>query len=280
MNRIGLALLLISLLPCGGCDTGTVQRLNCICLIDYSGSLSQETLNLYVRTISSDVLRRLGEKDRLVVLPIDEAAKTEAVQLVSQDLAERKFLYHSDGYAHAQDSLRARLLRFADLTEPNISTQLLREKELRQNFTYKTDILAAIEQAGALAERNEQETFWDGAKRFVTGRKRIESTNVLLIFSDMIHETGDVSFAGDEGCTPGLADSTLLELQTSGRLPDLQGWTVFVNGRTGKTNAAVDNTRRFWIRYFDLAHARLGAYEYDAGSQIKSFFAKRMAGSG
>ena len=280
MNRIGLALLVACLLLCPGCDTGTVQRLNCICLIDYSGSLSPETLSLYVRTISSDVLRRLGEKDRLVILPIDEGAKTEAVQLVSQDLAEKQFLYHSDGYAHAKDSLRARLLRYADLMEPKISAQLLREKGLRQDFTYKTDIFAAIEQAAALAEQNEQETFWEGTRRFVTGRKRVESTNLLLIFSDMVHETGEVSFAGPEGCTPGMADSTLLDLQASGQLPDLRGWTVFVNGRTGKSNVAVDNIKRFWVRYFELTHARLAAYDYDAGSQIRSFLAKRTAGAG
>ena len=279
MNRIGLYASLIGLLLCEGCDTGTVQRLNCICLIDYSGSLPDETLLQYVESISSDVLMRLGEKDRLVVLPIDEGAKTEAVNLVSQDLAEMQFLYHSDGYAHAKDSLRTRLQRFGDLTGPQIASQLLREKELRQKYTYKSDLFAAIEQAADLMEQNESETFWEGIGRFVTGRKRMEVTNVLLIFSDMIQESGEVSFTEPEGCTPGLADSTLANLQVSNRIPNLTMCTVFVNGRTGKTNIQVENIKSFWVRYFKQAHGELAAYDYDARSHIRSFLAKRLSGS-
>jgi hypothetical protein len=279
MNRIGLYVVLLSLILCGGCDTGTNQRLNCICLIDYSGSLSEQTLHLYVETISSDVLRRLGEKDRLVVLPIDEGAKTEAVKLVSEDLAEMRFLYHSDGYAHAKDSLRMRLQRYADLTGPRIASQLLREKELRQKYTYLSDIFAAIEQAAALIERNEPDSFWEGIRRFVTGRKRIESTNTILIFSDMIQESSECSFAGPEGCSPGLADTTLERLRTSNRLPDLTTCTVFVNGRTGDSNFQVESIKSFWTRYFRESHAELAAYDYDAGSQITSFLAKRLTGT-
>jgi hypothetical protein len=280
MNRMSFYAVLLALLLCGGCDTGTVQRLNCICLIDYSGSLAEETLHLYVETIRSDVLRRLGEKDRLVVLPIDEGAKTEAVKLVSHDLAEMQFLYHSDGYAHAKDSLRMRLRRFADRTGPEVASQLLQEKGLRQKYTYKSDIFAAIEQAAGLMEQNQEETFWQSVQRFVTGRKRIESSNVLLIFSDMIQESDEVSFTGPEGCTQGLADSTLANLQTSNRIPNLTDCTVFVNGRTGKTNGQVENVKSFWIRYFKQAHAGLGAYDYDARSQITSFLARRLGASG
>ncbi len=279
MKHITYYAAVVGLLLCGGCDTGTVQRLNCICLIDYSGSLPPETLELYVETISSDVLSRLGENDRLVVLPIDEGAKTKAVKLVSEDLAERDFVYHSDGYAHAKDSLRMRLKRFAHLTGPQVASQLFQEKGLRQKFTYKSDIFAALEQAASLMEENEGDTFWQEVRRFVTGKKRIESTNVLLIFSDMIQESGDVSFDGPEGCSPGLADSTLTSLRVTNQIPDLRMCTVFVNGRTGQTNQQVENIRSFWARYFALTHAHLAAYDYDATSHINSFLSKRLLGS-
>jgi hypothetical protein len=276
MTRKGLTAILFGLLVFGGCDTGTVQRLNCICLIDYSGSLSQETLHLYVETIRSDVLARLGERDRLVVLPIDEGAKTKAVNLVSQDLAEKKFLYHSDGYAHAQDSLRLRLARYAEDMGPRVEARLLGEKEVRQKYTYKTDIFAAIEQAAALMEHNENETTWDKISHFITGKKRVESTNTLMIFSDMIQESGMASFADSQGVSQALADSALAALESSHHLPDLSNVTVFVNGRTGRTNEQVDTIQDFWLRYFKAAHANLAAYEYDARSQIKSFLSKRL----
>ncbi len=277
MKHISLCIVLAGALLLGGCDTGTRQRLNCICLIDYSGSLPEQTLHRYVEIISSNVLGHLGENDRLVVLPIDEGAKTKAVKLVYDDLAEQTFLYHTDGYAHAKDSLVLRLHRYAAKTGPDIASQLLREKVLRQQFTYYSDIFAALEQAAGLMERNEPESFWAGLRRFVTGTKRTVSTNVILIFSDMIQESSETSFAGPEGCRPGQEQTVLDNLRAWHRIPDLNGVLVFVNGRTGTSNEQVENIKKFWVEYFRETGARLEAYDYDAGPQITGFLAQRTA---
>ena len=276
MNRTLLCISFMIALLFWGCDTGTHKRLNCICLIDYSGSLSEETLHRYIEIISSAVLKHLGERDRLVVLPIDEGAKTEAVKLVSADLADMEFSYHTDGYTHAKDSLRTRLRRFAEITGPDVESQLLREKVLREKFTYLSDIFAAIEQAAGLLERNTTDTFWQGLQRFITGRKRIESTNVILIFSDMIQESSECSFAGPDGCTPEQAGTILDQLRASNRIPELHGCAVFVNGRTGKSNIQVENIKRFWVQYFKETRAELAAYDYDSGSQITPFMTERL----
>lgn len=276
MRRIVLRVAVAALLL-AGCDTGTHQRLNCICLIDYSGSLSEEALHRYVQIISSDVLRRIGERDRLVVLPIDEGAKTKAVKLVYDDLAEKKFSYTTDGYAHARDSLNLRLQQYAGRAGPEIASQLLREKLLRQNFTYLSDIFAALEQAAGLLERSELDTFWDGLRRFITGRKKTNSVNVILIFSDMIQESDETSFAREEGCTPELGNAVLGKLRAWRRIPDLRGCVVFVNGRTGTSNLQVENIRNFWAQYFKEAGAELSAYDYDSGPQIISFLDQRAS---
>lgn len=262
-----------------GCDTGTVQRLNCICLIDYSGSLSEQTLHRYVEIISSDILRRLGEKDRLVVLPIDEGAKTKAVKLVYDDRAERRFTYYTDGYAHAEDSLRLRLKQYADEKGPEIESELLRQKELRQKYTYLSDIFAALEQAAVLVERNESESFWQGLRRFIAGKKKLVSTNVIILFSDMIQESSECSFAGAKGCTPEQAREILDKLRAWNRVPDLHGCLVFVNGRTGSDNEQLENIQNFWAQYFKETGASLAAYDYDAGPQIASFLSQRLLAS-
>ena len=279
MRTLAASLAVLCLLLIAGCDTGTHQRLNCICLIDYSGSLSEATLHRYVEIISSEVYSRLGERDRLVVLPIDEGAKTEAVKLVYDDRAEQQFSFHTDGYAHARDSVRMRLRAYADENGPKIAAELLRQKAIREKYTYFTDIFAALEQAAGLIERNGPDTFWDGVRRFVSGTKRVESTNVLLIFSDMIQETKDCTFATPEGCTPEQGRAILDRLAAASQIPDLKGCTVYVNGRTGKTNADVENIQKFWTEYFKATGATLSAYDYDAGPQIDSFLAKRAAAS-
>ncbi len=274
--RIAFIATLVTLTALSGCDTGTRQRLNCICLIDYSGSLSEQTLHRYVDIISSEVLRRLDESDRLTVIPIDEGAKTKAVKLVYDDLSERRFTYHTDGYAHAEDSLTKRLRIYADTMGPAIASELLRQKDLRLKYTYFSDIFSALEQAGGLVEREEPETFWEGVKRFVAGRKRVVPTNVIILFSDMIQESSDCSFAGPDGCTSEQAREILDRLNAYHHIPDLRDCLVFVNGRTGKTNAQVESIQNFWAEYFKEAGARLEAYDYDAGPQITTFLGERL----
>jgi hypothetical protein len=271
-----LAISILILILFGGCDTGIHERLNCICLIDYSGSLSEETLHRYIEIISTDVLQRLGEKDRLTVLPIDEGAKTEAVKLVYEDLSNKRFSFHTDGYTHAKDSLLARLRKFANKTGPEIASKLLREKVAREKYTYFTDIFSALEQTASLLEHNQQDSFWNGVERFITGKKKIISTNVIILFSDMIQESNETSFAGPEGCTPDEARFTIDKLRAFNRIPDLHECSIFVNGRTGKSNQQVDNIKNFWTQYFKETGATLVAYDYDAGNEINSYLTQRI----
>ncbi len=277
MSRTLLCIAVVGILIlAAGCESGVQQRLNCICLIDYSGSLSEQTLNRYVDIIGTEVFRQLGEKDRLVVLPIDEGAKMEAVKLVYEDLAGKQFSFQTDGYAHARDSVIMRLRNYSSKTGPEIAAQLLREKTVREKYTYNTDIFAALDQAATLMERPEaSDSFWSGVDRFIRGKKKIVSTNLIILFSDMIQESKGVTFAGPEGCTPDQARSVMDSLRTTNHIPDLRGCTVFVNGRTGKTNAQVDNIQNFWTQYFKSAGANLASYEYDAGPMINSYLSQR-----
>jgi hypothetical protein len=277
MSRMWLGFFILIVFLVGGCDTGIHKRLNCICLIDYSGSLSEETLHRYIEIISTDVVRRLGEKDRLTVLPIDEGAKTEAVKLVYEDLTNKRFSFNTDGYAHAADSLAMRLRKFADKTGPEIASKLLREKVAREKYTTFTDIFSALEQTTTLLEHNQPDNFWNGIERFITGKKRIMSTNVIVLFSDMIQESSETSFAGLEGCTPDEARFAIDKLRAFNRIPDLHGCTIFVNGRTGISNLQVDNIKNFWTQYFKETGAELVAYDYDAGPEINSYLTQRTS---
>jgi hypothetical protein len=270
MSRIWLCVAVVALLVLiAGCESGVHQRLNCICLIDYSGSLSEETLNRYVDIISAEVFPQLGEKDRLIVLPIDEGAKMEAVKLVFEDLAKKEFTFHTDGYAHARDSLLMRLRNYSKQEGLEIAAKLRREKVLREKYTYNTDIFAALD------HNTESDSFWKNVERFVQGKKRTVSTNLILLFSDMIQESKGLSFAGPEGCTPDQAHVILDSLRVSNHIPDLHGCTVFVNGRTGKTNQQVDNIQSFWTQYFKATGADLASYEYDAGPMINTYLTQR-----
>lgn len=277
MNRIYYYFALFIIILFTGCATGIHERKNCICLIDYSGSLSDKTLYRYINIISENILGNLREKDRLIVLPIDEGAKIEPVKLVYEDFAQKTFSFHTDGYAHAKDSLSKRLNNYIKKLQPEIARKLRIEKINRSKYTYLSDIFSAIEQAVLLLERNEPDTFWDQVRRFISGKKRIVSTNIIFIFSDMIQESGETSFAGPEGCSIDEARFIIDKLNNFNRVPNLEGCLVFVNGRTGNNNQQIDNIKEFWVRYFKESKATLAAYDYDVGHEISAFL-KRQSG--
>ncbi|MFI5251135.1 MAG: hypothetical protein ACHQQQ_01780 [Bacteroidota bacterium] len=267
---LGVLLIGFSILNIG-CQTKIDRRLNCICLIDYSGSLSDETLQRYIHIISSDVLSNLNIKDRLIVLPIDEGAKTEAVKLVYEDFSEKKYSKTSDGFTHASDSTMKRFHDYLEQLKPQLMIQLDSQKVVRSKFTYFTDIMAALEQSEGLLETNEEDNFTTIFNRFITGRNKLVSENVIILFSDMIHESSEYNFNKPNGCDSKEASSIINNLVQNKRMPNLKGSKIFVDGRTGHSNRMVENIRSFWSKYFKESHADLIAYDFDIGNQIVSF---------
>ena len=61
-----------------------------------------------------------------------------------------------------------------------------------------------------------------------------------------------------------------------GRMPDLGGSAIFVNGRTGKNNTHVQNMETFWRRYLKAANGRLVAFGYDTGNEIEAHLSERL----
>ena len=259
------------------CSTGEQKRLNCICLIDFSGSLSKDALHGYIHTISSDILQNLDERDRLVVLPIDEGAKTEAVKLIFIDMAEKKFSFPSDGFTHARDRAIKRIREYGVSSAKEIEKELEHQKEARQRFTYYTDIFSALEQAAMLIEKETEDSFWRSISRFVRGSKRVIPENMIVLLSDMIHESGGYTFAKQSGCDEHETNKILDELKKYNAIPDLSGCKVFINGRTGRSNLQVENIHRFWVQYFKESKGELLAYDYDSGHEITSYLLQRRA---
>lgn len=258
-----------------GCARETTNRLNCICLIDFSGSLSQKTLQNYVKIISYNIMMNLGEHDRLIVMPIDEGSKTEAVKIIYEDMSDHKFSFPTDGFTHARERTLKRIREYVKLKAPDIEREIIRQKELRKRFTYYTDIVSALEQAAELMERPKEESFLKSIGLFVSGKKKIIPENMIVFLSDMIHESTDFTFANRNGPTPEQTESILNSLRLRNKIPNLRGCKVFVNGRTGYSTQQVENIQNFWNQFFREAQAKLMVYTYDAGNEITSYLSQR-----
>lgn len=257
-----------------GCETNTKSRLNCVCLIDYSGSLTEETLKSYAEIITNTVFKNLNEVDRLIVIPIDEGAKTQAIKIAYEDLSTIDFSKATDGFTHKQDSIKKRINNYVETKLIGLYDEIINQKKLRKQFTGKTDIISAMEQVLTLLERPIKDDFLTKILNFISGKTELVSENAIIIFSDMIQESTDFNFAQFPNDATRY-DAVLENLIENKRIPDLKLCSIFVDGRTGKSNTQVENIKNFWATYFKNSGGILLSYDYDCRKDIESFMQKR-----
>ena len=266
-----IIIFLLCLIICG-CNK-TIHRLNIVCFVDYSGSLTRETLEHYVNIISSNVFMNLQENDRLVVLPIDEGSKKEPVKIVFEDLYNEKNKFKvKHSIAHLKEIKLKKIQDYKNEKVLKIHDELIRQKDLRERFTNYTDILSALEQTKSLIETKTEvpnsANLLEKVEKFLSTNDVITSENIICIFSDMILETEKYNFSNPTGVSDEEKEKIIKDLLENNKMPNLNGCKIFITGRTGKTNTQIDNIQNFWKNYFLKAGAQLINDDYDNGGQI------------
>lgn len=241
--------------------------------------MNDEIVQGYMGVIEHDVLANIGEHDRLVVLPVDGASKTRASKICYLDMEGKTFSHPNDGFAHARDSVRNRIQAYMRTVSADIMREIRRQRLARKKFSNYSDIFSSLFQAGSFVQSEPGRPSQSSATGFLSGVTYL-SENIILIFSDMKHESPEFSFATPRGCPPEKVESILTALRRRAVLPDLSGCKVFVYGRTGKSNLEVENTEHFWKAYFRATHADLIAYDYETDNIIAAYMMLPHLGSG
>ncbi len=256
---------------CLSCSTLEKERRNIIVLLDYSASSSDKILREYIRIICEDIAPTMRQYDCLTVVPIDEGSKQEPVKMVFEDFSEKGFNKKSDGFAHAQDSIRKRLDEYRLKIVPKIKTTLRAQHDERKAFISNTDILGAIQQTVNLLEINNDQESFKRISNFVIGKESYISENIIVILSDMIQDSKEYSFNNLRGISRKQAREYLEQWEKNQMLPNLQASKIFVIGTTGKGALQIDNIKDFWGKYFKKCNADLLAYGYDVENKLRKY---------
>jgi hypothetical protein len=236
-----------------------------VCLIDYSGTISEATLQAYASILSEDVLLNLNKFDKLSILPIDEGAKTNPVYLTYIDLVNKNFEKTSDGLANKEKLENQRVTNYLNQKSDSIKSNLIDQKNIRKEFTQYTDILSALEQVSTNIESTNKKSSATKIWNAIVGKKSFKVENVLIICSDMIHESQRFNL---KNLPKEEIEELIDKLESSGLIADLSGVKVFVNGRTGANNNIVEKVEKFWRLYFKKANANLKNYAFDSHHSI------------
>ena len=245
-------------------DVLTSKRKNIICLIDYSSTIAPETFDRYVKFISEEVFVNLGKNDQIMVLPIDGGSLSRPEYLLHENLNDIDFVSHKDGFANKESIERGRVKDYLVSRVDSVAKLIVGKRVSRSKFSNKSDILSALKQASENFEKNVTTTT-DNVLNYAKGEKSIESENVIIVCSDMIHESSILNLMD-------VSRNELVDVesfQVNVIKADLDGASVYVHGRTADNDMQLKNIENFWVEYFKASNAKLMAYSYDCQPKIK-----------
>lgn len=250
-----------------GC--GPIQRKNIVCMIDYSGTISHQTLNIYAQAIAKDIFLNLSRFDKMVLIPIDEGSKIKADKLLFFDLKDSSFDKNLRGFSHREQGIEKRLNDYKGRCVDSVYHEVIRCKEDRLKFTKYTDIVSALEQVSSLLETSKVPSLLSNVLNSCLGNDQFVSQNFIILFSDMIQESPALNFTHYVFDDKTIS-KTISRLKADNHLPDFSSCKVFVCGRTAPNNNMIDGISKFWTTYFKEAHAELVTYDYDSRRSIST----------
>src|SRR5436190_3417250 len=176
---------------------------------------------------------KLSESDRWMLFPIDEGSKIRADHLLEDDMSQKGFDKGITSVTHRDEEIRKKVNEFETQNRDIVFNTVINQKDVRKQYTSMTDILGALDQISSSLIYDEPVSgftqFWDA----VAGNSEKETENIIIIFSDMIHESNELNFqrlAWDDNSTNKLID----DLKAKKKIPELKDAKVFVCGRTGR----------------------------------------------
>lgn len=237
-----------------GCTATRVTKMfvAAICFLLFSAGVSRayaaEPLNLVVAVDLTASVARASGLDQKTELQRDVAAVGKLLATVPAGSRVTVIGITDRSFAQPYVLLSARLdgnegyfkERIATAHQQLLATWQKRSQSLVVSFQ-QTDLLGALVMSSQVFEPRE-------------GHR-----NVLVIFSDMRHETRSLNLAR-LAVVP--VQSTLSEIERGGLVADLNGIEVYVLGvdAAGKSVGYWNSLRDFWLAYFGKAGAKVRLY--------------------
>ncbi|MDR6561278.1 hypothetical protein J2Y60_001351 [Arcicella sp. BE140] len=244
-----------------------------------SQSVSKKALARYIDGIK-EILLSLNSHDRLIVFPIDNAASDNSERLLEFDFSKfNKF---------EQLPFYEELKTLPDSTIDSFAPPFRRknDKELERSKMETKRVQLYVQKAGVFIEDYLNRSYSSRIKKdnlglntdlifslshvptqfrkdtedFDFGGDNFSTTNIVVIFSDMINDTkGGYNFNKGYGIELEEGDHALNNLKRNGKIPDFSNSAVIVIGKATSGNVQTDNALRniesFWRVYFSKAYA-------------------------
>ena len=217
-----------------------------VVLVDFSKSIPEPTINWYNEVITNSLFSLLNVNDKLVVLPVDQAAQTSGVEIFSIYLDEESFYFAQDPPNQKHELIKRRIKRFLDTVTVNFTAEYNAVRYERVKYANRTDLIGALKQA---------------VKYFDEKAK-----NYIVVLSDMIQDTEELNLEVYLRSKPNPTTIINNLLQN-----DFQEEKIFIlTGNQPKIGIKDFNwLKDFWTTYINKNNGQLITYETGGVSLLK-----------
>lgn len=210
---------------------------NIICLVDFSSSVNKATLKWYGTVIKEDVISSLGKNDKLTILPIDFGSQSGSKEIFYIDLGKKKFTNMFDSPTRKEEIESRRIKAYLEQMAGSFDSSFESSINSRDEYRHQTDIIGAIRQAD---------------KYYMNG-----SSNLIVIFSDMVQETENLDLTTILKNTKDF--SPTIEKIDIGKLRKSD--VMVITGEQSYGSESFNKMKTFWKMVFDKAGLKLLDYE-------------------
>jgi hypothetical protein len=224
------------------CTPEAERASNIVCLVDFSKSIPPPTLSWYESIIQNNVIKSFGEKDKIIILPIDYGSQTSSAEIFFADFEKESFRKELDSPLQQEKVAARRINKYKDSLEVLFKSAFANTREGRNKFSQGTDVIGGIKQAN---------------KYFLPGQN-----NLIVIFSDMINETEELNLF------TGLSSSKDINVLLKRiKIPEVNKAEVIVmTGEQPKIKIEkYKMLKEFWKSFF--SNANLDLIEYGSGGE-------------
>ncbi len=215
---------------------------NIICLVDFSKSIPPSTLDWYKDVIRNKIIATLGDRDKIIVLPIDYGSQTSSAEIFIADFSKQSFKKQFDSPLQQDRIAQRRLSIYKDSIEVLFDSAFSKARGERNKYSLGTDVIGGFSQAN---------------KYFIQGEN-----NLIIAFTDMIQETGQLDLFKNLSKEKDI--DLLLKKMTR---QDFNKSDVFI--MTGEQpNIKIEKyelLKKFWTNY--LSSTNLSLIQYESGGE-------------
>ncbi len=195
------------------------RKRNFICFIDLSASIDAKQFNQYAEILVHDIYENLTANDQIRIYPLDYATRIKNDPIFYEDISSidfsKKIKTISYRESEIQELVRGHTTQFKD----SLIAIILKSRSDRNNYSFETDIIGALEKVYREKIENKVSTRWNAFNNYINGDKEYITDNFVFLFSDMIHDSDGRDFGYMNSAAK--ADELLKNLSDDGRIPDM-----------------------------------------------------------